>query len=120
MNPEIPDFYMTSSESHQFRQLRKCYSIKRFHANKRDDYLLIRISPPLEVPEHGIAGNQISELIIATHDKGVSLFPVTKWPVRVYVLQPLIEKPEERDILKDDEMILIGWAEIYDSQLKIY
>jgi hypothetical protein len=120
MNDRLPDFYMTSSESNELKQLRKCYRIKRFHAPRRDDYLLIHISPPFEIRENGIIGDQISELIIATRHKGVSLFPIVQWPVSVYVLRVVNKNPTELDKIEDDELALIGWAEIYDSQLKIH
>lgn len=117
---QIPDFYMTSSEDSRLRQLRKCLSIKRYHASNRDDYLLIQITPPLDGDDFGIVGVQIHELILATRHKGISLFPVKKWPVDVYVLRVLIDNPVERDTIMDNEMTLIGWAELYDSQLNSY
>lgn len=120
MQVNIDVFFMTSSEDSKLKQLRRCIPIKRFHAPNRDDYLLIRVTPPLEGHWYGISSGNITELVIATRHKGVSLFPVKKWPVSVYVLRPLINDPEHKDTLRDDELTLIGWAEIYDSQLSIY
>jgi len=120
MNDTLPDFYMASTEDNRLNQLRRCHPIKRIHAKRRDDYLLIRISPPLDGHNYGTSGGQISELVIATRHKGVSLFPIIKWPIAVYVLRVLIENPEEHDVLTDEDLALIGWAEIYDSQLNIH
>jgi hypothetical protein len=54
---------------------------------------------------------------------GSSLFPINKWPAFVYVARPLIENPELRDKLQDDEFELIAWAELYrnedDARLKV-
>jgi len=120
MNNVVPDFYMTSSEDSRLRQLRKCYIVKRFPSPDRDDYLLIRIFPALDGEIFGVAGGEIEQLIIATRHKGISLFPVQKWPVAVYVLRVLTKNIEETRTITDDEIALLGWAEIYDSQLNIY
>lgn len=114
MYDKMPDFYIASNESFTLRAPRKCYRIKRFPADHRDDYLLIRVSPPLEDQQNGSPDNPIDEIIIATRHKGESLFPINKWPVAVYVLRSLIENPKGRDKLNNDELTLIGWAEIYD------
>jgi hypothetical protein len=115
MYSEIPDFYLASNESNLLRIRRKCYIIKRFHALHRDDYLLVRVSPPLEIEAGGTLTNQLAELIIATRHKGETLFPITKWPVAVYVLRSLVEINREQDVLTDGELELIGWAEISNS-----
>jgi hypothetical protein len=116
MDNNIPDFIMILGESPGLIQQLKCYTIKRFHATRRDDYLLIQVSPAVDGQRYSVP-NQINELIIAARHKGISLFPVRKWPVEVYVLRALIENPAERDLLKDEEMALIDWGTIYDSQL---
>jgi len=115
MYEKIPDFYLASNESNTLRICRKCYIIKRFHALHRDDYLLIRVSPPLEIQVGGALTNQVEELIIATRHQGETLFPITKWPIAVYVLRSLVEIHQKRDVLKDDELGFIGWAEISNS-----
>jgi len=119
MNDAAPDFYMSSSEDHRLNQLRSCYRVKRFHVDRRDDYLLIRISPSLGGSSFGVPEAPINELVIASRHKGISLFSISKWPVAVYVLRVLIENPSERNMLSDEELTLIGWAEIYDSPIKI-
>jgi hypothetical protein len=120
MDDTLPNFFMTSSEDSRLKPIRKCYIVKRFRAEKRDDYLLVEISPPLDINSYGIQGNPLNKLVLASRHKGVSLFPIKKWPVAVYVLQALIENPEQHDVLRKEEMALLGWAEIYDSQLNIY
>jgi hypothetical protein len=120
MNEIEPDFFMTSSEDDNLKRTRKCYRVKRIRANRRDDYLLIQVSPPFMDSKSGDSSDQINFLIIASRHKGVSLFSIREWPVSVYVLRALIDNPERRDNLKDSELELIGWAEIYSSQLSIY
>lgn len=119
MNKQAPDFYMTSSEDHRLKPLRKCYSIKRFRAVRRDDYLLISVSPPLDCNAFGLTDIELNQLVIGTRHKGASLFPIRKWPVQVYVLHLLVENFTEYDTIPDDKLVLLGWAELYDSQLSI-
>lgn len=114
MEDKIPDFFMILGESPGLIQQLKCYKLKRFHATRRDDYLLIRVSPPVDGQRYSVS-KSMNELVIAARHKGVSLFPVRKWPVEVYVLCVLIENPAEREVLKDEELTLIDWATIYDS-----
>jgi hypothetical protein len=119
MDDKMPDFFMVVGESPGLVQQLKCYRIKRFRATRRDDYLLIQVSPPVDGQRYGVP-KLIDELVIAARHKGISLFPVRKWPVEVYVLRVLIDNPVERDLLKDEELALIDWATIYDSQLNMY
>ena len=119
MDDQSPDFFMILGESPGVIQQLKCYRIKRFHATRRDDYLLIRVSPPVDGQRYNVP-HLINELVIAARHKGVSLFPVGKWPVEVYVLRVLIENPVVHDLFKDEELALIEWGTIYDSQLNVY
>lgn len=111
-----PDFYMTSNESKNLKPLRKCYITKRIAAEGRDDYLLIQVSPPIEGRDYGLSDQTLIEVIVAAHLVGVTLFPITKWPVSVYVLRALIEDPENRNALRDDELELLAWADLYKSE----
>jgi hypothetical protein len=118
MDDRLPDFFMILGESPGLVQQLKCYAIKRFPAARRDDYLLIRVAPPVDGQRYDVP-NLITEFVIAARPKGVSLFPVRKWPVEVYVLRILIENPAERDLLKDEELALVDWGTIYHSQLNM-
>lgn len=118
MQNKLPDFFMVLGESPGLIQRLDCYRIKRFHANRRDDYLLIQVSPPVDGQRYG-ASHLINELIIAARHKGVSLFPIRKWPVEVYVLRTLVENPAKRDVLKGEDLALIDWATIYEPKFSL-
>lgn len=118
MFSEVVDFYLGSSESNLLRNIRKCYIIKRFQAFRRDDYLLMRISPPFEWTGGNIPNQELEYLIIAARHKGETLFPISKWPISVYVLLTYLSKENllQRGSLNDDEIILLGWAELRNSE----
>jgi hypothetical protein len=104
-----PDFFLASGDGYNLEEPRKAYVIRRYPAAKRDDYLLVRIDPPYE--SHGYVSEK---LVLAAKFEGTSLFPISYWPLPVYVLRPLVQAPDTFDTLDPDrEMELIAWAEIY-------
>jgi hypothetical protein len=110
------DFFLASSEGYGLEQPRSCKRVKRLSSDTRDDLLLVKIAPPLIGQAYGLGARDIDTLIIATRHKGVSLFPIKEWPVFVHVARLLIDNPEERDRVHDDEFKLIAWAELYATE----
>jgi hypothetical protein len=113
---EKPDFYLSSHDIEPPLSPRRCYAIKRLRGKVRDDYLLIRIDPPLIGQPYGMGGRDIDQVIVATRHEGASLFPIRDWPVFVHVARPLIEHPEQRDHVAFYEMQNIIWGELYKTQ----
>jgi hypothetical protein len=114
--PEKPEFYLSSRDIDPPLEPRRCYAIKRLRCAVRDDYLLIRIDPPLVGQWYGLGGRDIDKVIVATRLQGGSLFPILEWPVFVHVARPLIEHPEQRDQLANDELENIMWGELYPTE----
>lgn len=77
---------------------------------------MIRIDPPIHGQVYGLGGREIGQIVVATRHVGSSLFPITDWPVFVHVAISLIENPELRERIEDDEIREIGWAELYQTQ----
>ena len=48
-----PDFYLTSSDSTHFQDVRACYFEGLVTDDIRDDYLLVRLEPTVKDPETG-------------------------------------------------------------------
>ncbi len=107
------NFFLTSTEGYGLDVRRLCQAIKRIRARGREDYLLVSISPKLDGVHFGKPGLTAERLLLATRLGGTSLFPVSSWPLHVYVARPLIENVELHDALNDDELELIGWGEIH-------
>jgi hypothetical protein len=113
-----PDFFLASSDGYSIEKPRLCQTVKRVCSDTRDDLLLIKIEPPLVGQSYGLGSRDIDTLLVATRHKGASLFPIKEWPVFVYVSRLLIENPEEREQIHDNEFELIAWAEIYETEAK--
>ena len=111
-----PDFFLASSESYRLMKPRSCKRIRRVHSDNRDDLLLVKVDPPFAGQVYGLGGRDIDTLLIATRYKDDSLFPVTKWPVFVHVARLLIENPERREKIHDDEFESVAWAELYRTE----
>jgi len=111
-----PDFFLASSEGYSLEEPRSCKRIKRVRSDNRDDLLLVKIEPPIVGQPYGLAGQDIDTLLIATRHKGNSLFPIKKWPVFVHVARLLIEDPERREQIHDNEFQSIAWAELYPTK----
>jgi hypothetical protein len=111
-----PDFFLASSESYRLQEPRSCKCIKRVRSDHRDDLLLVKVDPPIIGQPYGLGGRDIDTLLIATRHKGASLFPIKEWPVFVHVARLLIESPEQREQIHDNEFQSIAWAELYRTE----
>ncbi len=118
MTEESPDFYLASTDIRKEDDLaraRKAWRIKSLKGDYRDDYLLIRIEPPIIGQQFGLGAKDIDQVIVVTKSRSASLLSINKWPILVYVLYALIEHPEARDMIHDDEFSLVMWAELYET-----
>jgi hypothetical protein len=111
-----PDFFLASSEGYGLMEPRSCKRIKRVRSDNRDDLLLVKVEPPLIGQVYGLGGRDIDTLLIATRHKGDSLFPIGTWPVFVHVARLLIENPERREQVHNNEFESIAWAELYRTK----
>lgn len=111
-----PDFYLASSEGYGLDLPRACYRSKRLHGASRDDYLLIRLEPPIPGQPYGLGDRAITDVVIATRYVGSSLFPIGEWPVAVHVARLLVADSEGLEPLADSDLEEIGWAELYPTR----
>lgn len=88
----------------------------RGYEGERDDYLLVRIEPPIIGQRYGLGGRDIDCVLLATRHEGASLFPIREWPVFVHIARLRIEHPEDRDEVNDDELSSIMWGELYPTE----
>lgn len=113
---DSPDFYMASSEGYDMQEPRRCWQKCRLETSHRNDLMLITIEPPLIGQKYGLGAIDIHDVVIAPRHRGVSLFPVAKWPVYVHVARLLVPLPNVGTILRSDDLEEIAWAEIYPSE----
>lgn len=109
------DFYLASSEGYDLDEPRACRAIARLHGERRDDYLLVNICPPLVGQGYGLGENDLDQVVIAPRFQEESLMPIKRWPVFVHVAR-LVVPYVGQDAVHSDDLELIAWAEVYESE----
>jgi hypothetical protein len=110
---EPPSFFLSAASEMRgdLATVRACWKEGRLSDPVRDDYMLIRIEPPILSSNAG--GEDASSLIISTRHRGFSLFPITKWPCAVYIAEILDKTILETMGFEGNQVALIGWGMIY-------
>lgn len=110
-----PDFYLSSSESYQFENPRRCKIVRPVRTQDRDDLFIIQIDPPIIGQKYGIGDKDIDFILVTTRHKEDSISPVKRWPVCVHVARLLVE-PMPCEVLTEDEYESMAWAELYETE----
>ena len=109
------DFFLASSEGYGLEEPRRCFRLRRIMGRSSDDYLLIQIDPPIPGQRYGFGERDIERVVLATRHEGVSLFPISSWPVSVHVAR-LLREARDGDTLPREDLEEIGWAELYETE----
>jgi hypothetical protein len=112
----IPNFYLATSEGYDLGEPRKVYILKKLRVNHREDCLLVNIKPSIIGQKYGLGRKDISYVVLASHYEGDTLLNINKYPMDVYVARPLNDTIFNSDVLRDDDIELIAWAEIYRTE----
>jgi len=113
---EAADFFLScAGEYKPLTAPRACWTMARLRNEIRDDYMLIEIKPPLIGQRFGLADKDITQLIISTRFQGDTLYPISQWPVSVYVSRILDETILSRLSFKKNQVELIAWGMIFKT-----
>lgn len=111
-----PSFYLASSDSSPALTPRNCWIEEELVSSEgRDNYLRVRIDPPIVGQPFGLGDTDIEDVILATRYVGSTLQPVSEWPMAVFVCRILEAgiRGTGRAAATDLEVILIG--ELYQN-----
>jgi hypothetical protein len=75
--------------------------------------MLIEIEPELIGQSFGFVDKNISQLIISARLEGYTLYPITRWPVPVYVSRILHDAILATRFVKQNQVELIAWGAIF-------
>jgi hypothetical protein len=111
----IADFYLISTELRSPYEPRACYIKKRVKNSLRDDFALVTIDPPIhrEIYNTNI---DLSEIVLASRLDNASLFPVTEWPVYVYICLLKKDLADDLVFIEKDDFSIIDWGVVYPSE----
>ncbi len=105
-----PAFYIASVDTIPLLAPRACYPIRRIRTRKRDDFLLTRVTPPIPA-----AKVDLSEVVLAAHYQGDTLFPINSWPMHVYVCRVLNDEIARTGQATPDDLEIVYWAELFPN-----
>ena len=75
--------------------------------------MLIEINPALDGRSFGFADENITQLIISARFEGYMLYPITRWPVPVYVSRISDDAIFATLFVKQNHVELIAWGTIF-------
>lgn len=107
----MQDFYLVSTELREPYEPRACRIVRRLRSELRDDLALVEIAPPL--PRHVYdTSEDVQWLILAARHQGASLFPVSEWPLAVYICRPKGDAKPETETIASENLAILDWGEV--------
>ena len=111
-----PAFYLTTAGEYKLLSApRACWFVRRLRDVNRDDYMLVRIDPPLIGQSFGLGGADVTEVLLSTRHEGFTLFPTEKWPTYVYVARITDPRVLCAESFDRNQVQLIAWGMIFDD-----
>jgi hypothetical protein len=80
----------------------------------RDDLALVEVEPPLPRQVYDTT-QEISWLILASRLKGTTLFPVSEWPLSVYICRLKGESEPGSEAIIAEDLAILDWGEIQQT-----
>ena len=105
------NFYLASTELREAYEPLACRIIRRVRSELLDDLALVEVERPLPRQVYDTP-QDVRWLILASRLKGTTLFPVSQWPLSVYIcrLKGKCEPPSEAIMAED--LAILDWGEI--------
>lgn len=109
-----PDFYMsTAGEYGPLAAPRSCWQLGRLRDDVHDEYMLIKIEPPLNGQLFDLGATDIAQLIISPRHRGQTLYPVSEWPLFVYVARVKDQAVFKSYSFKPYQVELVAWGVLF-------
>jgi hypothetical protein len=109
-----PAFFLsTAGEYEPLAAPRACWEKARLRDAVRDDYMLIDIKPALEGQAFGLGAVDITQLIISARFCGQTLYPVSGWPLVVYVARIVDNAVLKSGAFAREQVELIAWGRYF-------
>jgi hypothetical protein len=113
------NIFLTSTEhTGEWARLRRCSIIGKLADDEGRDYLWVRVDPPVIGQTYGLGEQDLSDLLLLPHFERASLFPISQYPMPVYILRALEQGVFQGLPLSADKLGLAAWGELYDSRRK--
>lgn len=107
----LGDLYLSSLESSRFEPVRRCEPIHRLQFATGKDAILVKVEPPVVGQDFGSA-DDIDVLLVTPRTEGGQLFPISEFPLFVYICLPITDLTSSTNVATDD-VTVIAWGELY-------
>jgi len=112
-----PDFFMsTAGEYEPLAAPRVSWEKARLRDVVRDDHMLIEIEPGLAGQRFGLGSIEIVQLIISARHRGRTLYPISEWPLYVYVARIPDRAIIESLSFTREQIELIAWGTLFRTR----
>jgi hypothetical protein len=119
-----PDFYMSSADSVELHEVRRCWRLKRLRSSAfGNDLLLTRIDPPIDEECNSSPPRDRDVVILTSGHVGETLFPISTFPerpIKVYVIRSSASRFADSDFVPDRDVQIAYWAELYASEIEAW
>lgn len=109
---EAPTFYIVSTESQVLYQPRRCWIRRALKFGERNDFALVEIDPLVE-----FAGQKSEYVVLASRWHGRTVFDIKEWGMPVYVFLLRSDQRHSTATLREEDIELVAWAEIYPDEI---
>ena len=105
------NFFLASTELRDPYKPRMCRMIKRLRSEIRDDLALVEIESPLPADVYGTS-QELRQVILGARHQGYSLFPVTEWPLPVYICTLKDKIVPKEDAINSADLVILDLGEV--------
>lgn len=103
--------YLSSLDSVRFEPVRECHFLRKLRFDTGKECALVRLDPPVVGQDFG-SGQDLDQFVVAARHEGGTLFPVSEFPLFVFVglLRDGVAGAAE---ISTADVQVIGWGELY-------
>jgi hypothetical protein len=109
-------FISTAGEYEPLAAPRACWEKARLRDNVRDDHMLIDVEPALDGQRFGLGPADITQLIVSARQRGQTLYPISSWPLSVYVARIVDETIIGSGKFTREQVELIAWGTLFRTR----
>lgn len=114
-----PDFYLDPEEGCVLSFPVACFKRKKLIGINHNECLLCDIKPAITGQQYGLGVKDIYQLLFMCRHVGVTLSPIFKWPVFVYVARPLIDEIENISYVGKTDINIMWLGALYRNKKDI-
>jgi len=115
-NEQCSCFLASTEHGGDWARVRCCLVVESIKDAKGQEYLWVKIDPPVIGQPFGLGSEDIHDLLLTPRYEKSPLHPIAQSPLLVQVFR-LINKTElTKEVINPQDMTLAAWSEIYATR----